>query len=170
MSLVELLTAIVLLGIVTVGISTAFASAMKAESDLEHRFEAQQSVRLGLSRLRSDVHCASAETPTSGSSTSVTLTIPSGCQTAAGSVTWCAVSGTGGYSLWRVPGTTCTTSASGSVRLATGMTAQSVFTPDATVHAGAPVLPSVAVRFTVSFVGRTYTAGDTLYLRNGTRQ
>ena len=172
MTLVELLVTTMLLSIISAGIMIVFASAIRAESDLSHRFEAQQAVRLGLERLRADVHCSSGVSPSSGTVTSVTLTIPSGCVTAAGSVTWCAVSGSKGYDLWRVPAATCATSTTGSVRLATGMTAQSVFTPDATVHTGvnAPVLPDLTVNFTVSSSGRRYSAGDTLYLRNGTRQ
>lgn len=171
MSLIELLTAMVLLAIVMVGITTAFVSGIKAEADLAHRFDAQQSVRAGLGRFRTDLHCASAVTPTSGATNTVTLTIPTGCNAAAsGSVTWCTTAGTSGYDLWRIPAATCTTSTAGSIRLARGIVTQSVFTPDATTHAGAPVLPSVAVSLAVTSGGRRYTAADTIYLRNGTRQ
>ena len=45
-----------------------------------------------------------------------------------------------------------------------------VFTPDASIHAGAPVLPSVAINLTVASGTRSYKAADKIYLRNGVRQ
>ena len=47
---------------------------------------------------------------------------------------------------------------------------QTVFTPDASIHAGAPVLPSVAIDLTVASGTRSYKAADKIYLRNGARQ
>jgi prepilin-type N-terminal cleavage/methylation domain-containing protein len=170
MTLVELMTAMALLGIIMVGITSAFVSAIRAETDLGARFQAQENVRQALGIFRSDLHCASAVTPTSGATSSITLTIPSGCKVAAGSETWCTVSVSGGYDLYRIPGATCSTGTSGAVRQATKLTDLNVFTPDATTHAGAAVLPSVAVSLRVRTANRMYTAADTIYLRNGTRQ
>ena len=54
------------------------------------------------------MHCASVATPT-GSSSSVTLTLPSYCKTGTGSITWCTRSvATNRYALYRVVGSTCT--------------------------------------------------------------
>jgi hypothetical protein len=58
--------------------------------------------------MRREVHCASVATPT-GSSSSVTITLPSYCKTGSGSITWCTRSnGTNRYALYRVVGATCT--------------------------------------------------------------
>ena len=170
-TLIELMTAMTLLGIVMAGVTTAMGSATRAEMDLEHRFTAQQTTRLALTSIRSDLRCASGVTPTSGTSSSVTLTIPAGCKAAAGSTTWCTASGGAGlYQLWRIPGTACSTSAAGSRLWAEDLQSGAVFTPDASIHAGAPVLPSVAVDLSVGSGTRSYKAADRIYLRNGVRQ
>jgi len=170
MTLIELLVALAILSIIMVGITDGFVSSIRAETDLNNRFQAQEMVRSSLNSFRSDLHCASAVTPTTGTVSSITLTIPAGCRVAAGSLTWCTVSGTSGYDLWRIPGASCATGTAGAVRWTKGLSAQNVFTPDASTHAGAPVLPSVAVSLKLTKGGRSYSAGDSIYLRNGTRQ
>ena len=59
-SLIELLVVMVILGVVLAGLTTAFVSGSKAETDLNRRFQAQQQARLALNRIRWDIHCASA--------------------------------------------------------------------------------------------------------------
>ncbi len=170
-TLIELMTAMALLGIVMAGVTTAMGSATRAESDLERRFTAQQTARLALTTIRSDLRCAASVTPASGATSSVTLTIPTGCKAAAGSTTWCtASSGAGLYGLWRIPGTSCSTTAAGSRLWAEDLRSPTVFTPDASIHAGAPTLPSVAIDLSVASGTRSYKAADRIYLRNGVRQ
>ena len=169
-TLVELLVTMSLLTLVVGGITGTLVSATRHEAALNVEFQAQESVRLALSRIRSDLHCASAVAPSSGASSSITLALPTGCASGSGSFTWCTVSSGGGYDLWRTPGTSCST-AGASRRWAQGLRAAAVFTPDASVHTGAPVLPDVAVRLAVTAGNtRTYRLSDTIFLRNGTRQ
>jgi prepilin-type N-terminal cleavage/methylation domain-containing protein len=107
-SLVEMLTVMVIMGVVMGGLTTLFMQASNAELDMNGRFQAQQGARLALDKIRREVHCASIATPT-GQSSSVTLTLPTGCKTGSGSITWCTRNvSTNRYALYRVVGSTCT--------------------------------------------------------------
>ena len=107
-SLIEMLTVMVIMGIVMGSLTTVFVSASNSESDMNNRFQAQLTSRLALDKLRREVHCASVITPT-GVASSVTLTLPSYCKTGSGSITWCTRSlGTNRYGLYRIVGATCT--------------------------------------------------------------
>jgi prepilin-type N-terminal cleavage/methylation domain-containing protein len=107
-TLVEMLTVLVIMGVVMGGLTTVFVSATNSETDMNNRFQAQLTARLALDKMRREVHCASVATPT-GVSSSVTITLPSYCKTGSGSVTWCTRSvATNRYALYRVPGTSCT--------------------------------------------------------------
>jgi prepilin-type N-terminal cleavage/methylation domain-containing protein len=106
-TLVEMLTVMVIMGVVTTALTTVFVQATNSEADMNNRFQAQLTARLALDKMRREVHCASVATPT-GQSSSVTLTLPSYCKTGSGSVTWCTRSvATNRYALYRVPGVTC---------------------------------------------------------------
>ena len=60
--------------------------------------------QLALDKMRREIHCASVATPT-GSSPSVTITLPSYCKTGSGSITWCTRSnGTNALGAYRVDG------------------------------------------------------------------
>jgi prepilin-type N-terminal cleavage/methylation domain-containing protein len=107
-SLVEMLIVMAILGVVMGSLTTVFVQASNAEQDMNNRFQAQLTARLALDKMRREVHCASVATPT-GSSSSVTLTLPSYCKTGSGSITWCTRSvATNRYALYRVVGSTCT--------------------------------------------------------------
>jgi prepilin-type N-terminal cleavage/methylation domain-containing protein len=107
-SLVEMLIVMSILGVVMGSLTTVFVQASNAEFDMNARFQAQLTSRLALDQMRREVHCASVATPT-GSSSSVTLTLPSYCKTGSGSITWCTRSvATNRYALYRVVGSTCT--------------------------------------------------------------
>jgi prepilin-type N-terminal cleavage/methylation domain-containing protein len=109
-SLIELLTVLAILGVVMGGLTTVFASATSAEADMNNRFQAQQAARIGLDKLRREVHCASSATPAGSDTSSVTLTLPSYCKTYSGnaSVTWCTRSvSTNRYALYRANGAAC---------------------------------------------------------------
>ena len=107
-SLVEMLIVMSILGVVMGSLTTVFVQASNAEFDMNARFQAQLTGRLALDKMRREVHCASVATPT-GSSSSVTLTLPSYCKTGTGSITWCTRSvATNRYALYRVVGSTCT--------------------------------------------------------------
>jgi prepilin-type N-terminal cleavage/methylation domain-containing protein len=106
-SLIEMLTVMAIMGIVMSSLTTVFVQASNSESDMNNRFQAQLTAKLALDKMRREVRCASVATPT-GSSSSVTITLPSYCKTGSGSITWCTRSnGTNRYALYRVVGSTC---------------------------------------------------------------
>ena len=111
-SLSELLVTMVILSIVLAGITGLFSSGLRAETDVAFRSQSQNQARGALSYLRQETHCASAITPT-GVSSSVTLTLPTGCfrpsgETAGTPSTWCTVSVSSyRYQLYRKAGATC---------------------------------------------------------------
>jgi prepilin-type N-terminal cleavage/methylation domain-containing protein len=82
-TLVELLQVTVILGVVLAGLTTLFVQASNAEFQMNERFQAQQNARLAVDKMRREIHCASAITP-SGAATSITVTLPATCPTAGG--------------------------------------------------------------------------------------
>lgn len=80
-TITELLTVLAILGIVVTSFATVFASASKAEVDMNLRFQAQQQARLALDRLRREAHCAAGVTPaTAFPTTRVVLTFGPQCR------------------------------------------------------------------------------------------
>ncbi|MEY2430922.1 MAG: hypothetical protein QOC92_647 [Acidimicrobiaceae bacterium] len=82
-SLLELLMVMVILGTILGAVTTLFVQASNAEFDMNRRFAAQQSARVAIDKMRREIHCASAITPT-GVSSSISVTLPSQCPTAGG--------------------------------------------------------------------------------------
>jgi prepilin-type N-terminal cleavage/methylation domain-containing protein len=181
-TLVELLTVIVILGIVMQGLTTMLASASNAEADMNNRFRAQQTARVALDKIRREVHCASdaGSTTPNTSVALVNLTLPTYCKTYSGSttVTWCTKNvSTNRYALYRI--NSGTASCNGGVRWADYLrptstaavcgTALCVFNYQtasgslARLHVDFPV--NVKPKRTVN----TYELIDDLVLRNSTR-
>jgi len=79
--LVELLTVTMILGVVLSGLTAVFVSAMNSQVDMNRRFTAQQEARVAVDKMRRELHCASDVTPT-GTSSSITVTLPGQCPTA----------------------------------------------------------------------------------------
>jgi prepilin-type N-terminal cleavage/methylation domain-containing protein len=95
-SLVELLTVMVILGVILGSLTTAFVSGSAAEMDANRRVQAQIQATIALDRLRKDIHCASSTDATPGTPTSaITLT---GC--GSGNHTWRTCQGQGGAPRW----------------------------------------------------------------------
>ncbi len=175
-SLVEMLIVMSIMGIVMGSLSTVFVSASNSEADMNNRFQAQLGARLALDKMRREVHCGSVATPT-GSSSSVTLTLPSYCKTGSGSITWCTRNiSTNRYGLYRVVGSTC----SGGVKWADYLAPSS----SATVCSGALCIFSYTAQSTSSLAklhvdfpvnvkpSRSvdmYELQDDIVLRNSTR-
>lgn len=175
-TLVEMLTVLVIMSIVMASLTTVFVQASNSESDMNNRFQAQQTARLALDKMRREIHCASVATP-AGASSSVTITLPTYCKTGSGSVTWCTrANGTNRYALYRVAGSTC----SGGVLWADYL----VPTASATVCGGAlcifnytaqslSSLAKLGVDFPVnvkpSKTVELYELRDDIVLRNSTR-
>jgi prepilin-type N-terminal cleavage/methylation domain-containing protein len=175
-TLVEMLTVMIIMGVVTTALTTVFVQATNSEADMNNRFQAQLTARLALDKMRREVHCASVATPT-GNSSSVTLTLPSYCKTGSGSITWCTRNvATNRYALYRIVGTTC----SGGVKWADYLTPSSsaptcsgalcIFTYTAQ---SASSLAKLHVDFPVnvnpSKSVETYELADDIVLRNSTR-
>lgn len=164
-TIIELLVSLAILGAVMGAVTVLFVQASTAEIDLQQRFEAQQSGRLALDKLRRETHCASAASVATASS--VTLTLATYCPTGTGSVTWCTVGSGTRFALRRKVGTTC--DATG-VLWADYLTTGNVFTytPQSTtslakLHVDFPinVKPSKSVL--------KYELVDDIVLRNSTR-
>jgi prepilin-type N-terminal cleavage/methylation domain-containing protein len=186
-TLIEMLTVLIVMGVITSALTTLFVQASHAEQDTNNRFQAQLTARLALDTFRREVHCASVATPT-GSSSSVTITLPtwtnpdgtsSHCRTGSGSITWCTRSvAANRYALYRVVGTTCTggvkwadylvpTSGAATCGSPTALcvfsyTAQSL-TSLAKLHIDLPV------NVKPSRAGDLYELADDVVLRNSTR-
>jgi len=138
--------------------------------------KAQLTAKLALDKMRREVHCASVATPT-GTSSSVTITLPSYCKTGSGSVTWCTRSvATNRYALYRVVGSTCTggikwadyLTPSGSASVCSGALCIFNYTAQSTTS-----LAKLGVDFPVnvkpSKTVDLYELADDLVLRNSTR-
>ncbi|MDQ2910322.1 MAG: prepilin-type N-terminal cleavage/methylation domain-containing protein [Actinomycetota bacterium] len=164
-SLIEMLTVMVIMGVVMSGLTTVFVSASNSELDLNNRFQAQLSSRLALDKFRREVHCASSVTLNSTSS--VTVVLPSGCKSS-GTVTWCAQGSGTRWGLYRVSGSSC----SGGVKWIDYLIQSNLFNYTAPA-AGSRILPKVNVDFPVNVkpvkTTETYELKDDVVLRNGTR-
>ena len=173
-TLIELLTSMAILMTVMGGLTTLMVSGINQEVEMNRRFQAQTEARLGLDKLRRDVHCSGSLTPT-GTSATIVLTMSVSCPTSGGgtSVTWCTVSnGTGPqprYGLWRYLGGAC--SGTG-VKIADYLTTQSAFTHTAP-GVGSGELKQLGVALTVNLSPtkplRAYKLQDDLVLRNSIR-
>lgn len=84
-SLIELLQVTVILSVVLTGLTVLFVQATNAEIQMNERFQAQQLARIAVDKMRREVHCASAVTPT-GVTTSITVTLPAQCPSAGGTL------------------------------------------------------------------------------------
>jgi prepilin-type N-terminal cleavage/methylation domain-containing protein len=181
-TLVELLTVIVILGVVMEGLTTMFVAASNAQVDMNNRFQAQQTARVALDKVRREVHCASdAGSTTANTQVSlVTLSIATYCKTYSGSttVTWCTrASSTSGYALYRINASSAT--CTGGVKWADNLQPTST----APVCGGALCVfnyqtqSSMLARLHVDFpvnvrpkkTVETYELIDDLVLRNSTR-
>jgi prepilin-type N-terminal cleavage/methylation domain-containing protein len=165
-NLIELLTTMVIMGIVMSGLTTIFVSGSKAEAGMNRRFQAQLQTRLALDRIRRDIHCATNVSPYA--TNFVTLALPTGC---GGDVSWCTAAVTGPttrFALYRKAGSTC--SSTTGTRVADYLTTGNVFTA---FTAAGQTLASLTVDFPVSVKGSTaierYELKDTIYLRNSVR-
>jgi prepilin-type N-terminal cleavage/methylation domain-containing protein len=178
-TVIEMLTVLLILGVVMGGLTSVFTSATNAEADMNNRYQAQQTARLALDKLRREVHCASSATPAGSSTSSVVLTLPTYCKTYSGntSVTWCTRSvATNRYALYRVNGATCTggvkwadyLAPTSTVTVCSGALCVFNFTAQSTsslakLHVDFPVNPKP------SRSAETYELIDDLVLRNSTR-
>jgi Tfp pilus assembly protein PilW len=172
-SLVELLTVCTILVVIIGALTTLFVGASKGELDMNRRFQAQENARLAIDKLRREIHCASAVSPT-GSSSSITLTIPSQCPTAHGftSIRWCVLAPPGAlggrYALYRSTAATCTTATG--AQWADYLRTQSIFTYTAQSSQSLGNLGvALVVNVTQNGTQGTFKLNDNIVLRNSSR-
>jgi len=110
-TLVEMLTVMVILGIVLGGIVTLFAAGLNADADQNRRYQAQQDAKVSLDRMRREGHAActvSAPNTYNTWTSSVTFYFPSdGCASGSHAVTWCTKGAGTNYTLYRLVATSC---------------------------------------------------------------
>jgi prepilin-type N-terminal cleavage/methylation domain-containing protein len=175
-SLIELLVTMVILVIVLGSLTTVFVSGSSAEAGLNRRFQAQQNARMGLDRIRTDIHCATAaQAQTINTFPGVKLAVAN-CYAATPTVSWCAVlvtSSPARYALYRsttTGGTTCTSSDAARLLVADYLTTSSAFTTGTIQQY---TLQRVGVDFKVSVNQTTtkdvYELTDSIVARNSTR-
>jgi type II secretory pathway pseudopilin PulG len=108
-TLFELLVVVAIMGTVLIGLTTSFAAGLTAEAGSIRRVTAQENARLALSRMRVDVHCASAapapqENPFGGFTLTLTET-PNVCPsvtTSSSGVQWCTIPVSGSTTRWQL--------------------------------------------------------------------
>jgi prepilin-type N-terminal cleavage/methylation domain-containing protein len=122
-TMIELLAVLTIFLIVVTSLTTLFVTGAKAELDANRRFQAQLAARVAFDQMRREIHCGSSLTFTSASSVSITL--PAGCPSAAGVQTTVvydtASAGTNRYTLRRKLG------AAAAVPIADYLTSGNVF-------------------------------------------
>ena len=123
-TLVEMITVMVILGIVLAGLTTMFHAGMTAEVRANRELQAQQNARAALDKIRRELHCASAISgaPNGTAVASVTVTLPAACSGSDASVTYATESvATSRWKLTRTAGATTTS-------VADYLTSSTVFT------------------------------------------
>jgi prepilin-type N-terminal cleavage/methylation domain-containing protein len=132
-TLVELVTAMLILSLVIGGIGKLFVSGIKGQTDANARFRAQSELGSAMDKLKRDLHSACTQTAVYASHvSSITVLGPNPtCLDASGndssqSITWCVrqVGTATRYQLFRVVGSTCT----GGVQQADYITTSAPFT------------------------------------------
>ena len=169
-TLPELLVSMAILVTVMTAVTGLLVSTSRAELDMNNRFTAQTEAKLGLSKLRREVHCASSAVTAAGPPARATLTLNSACPTAGAGTTisWCTVqNGTGRYGLWRYIGGAC--SGTG-VKVADYLSNATPFTYTAQTTSSLALLGvNFDVNLTPANPERRFRIQDDLVLRNSTR-
>ena len=180
-TMIEALASMTILMTVMGGITALMVSGTNSEVEMNRRFQAQTEARLGLDKLRRDVHC-SWSVATSGTGAVIggvtyypttTLSMSASCPSAASgtSVTWCTIAnGTDRYGLWRYLGSAC--SGGTGRKVADYLTTGTAFSYTAPA-AGSKQLKTLGVLLNVKLKptkpGRVYSLQDDLVLRNSVR-
>lgn len=175
-TLVELITTMGILAVVLSGITTLFVAGTRSQADLDRRFQALTQLRLGLDKLRKDVHSACYAVDTSGvkltdgaTPTTVTLYMPATCDSTS-AITWCVQGAGTRWGLYRAVGTTCAGGTKWSDYLTTGT---GIFTfHNYNTPAGSYSSARLSVHLPDNIKGSgagTYTLDDDLVFRNSPR-
>jgi prepilin-type N-terminal cleavage/methylation domain-containing protein len=184
-TLIELLVTLTILLTVVTTLTGALMSATNTEADQNNRFQTQVQARQALTKLTREIHCASliqdgggaalTSTPVDG----LTLSLPDGCPTAAGSggvtAKWCTVAdGTlwDLYRSWVAAGQPLSCPGSNGVRWAYGLVSSTPFSlPTGTTPANSFQLVHVDLTANTRGVGQAgaYTLVDDVAALNSSR-
>lgn len=182
-TLVELITTMGILAVVLTGVTTLFVAGTRSQADLDRRFQALTQLRLGLDKLRKDVHSACYAVDSGGvqlannaTPTTVTFYMPSACNNT-NAITWCVQGAGKRYALYRKVGTTCTGGTKVADYLTTSVAVFTFHTYNAPVTVGGTTYSSYsAARLSVNLPDNvkgsgpgTYTLNDDLVFRNSPR-
>jgi type II secretory pathway pseudopilin PulG len=166
--MVELLTAMGILGIVMSSLTVVMVSATTADARMSREFSAQTQARTALERFRREGHAACKASP-AGAASAVTLTFftAGSCPASGGTqVTWCTVAnGTSRYGLFRSSGSTC--GASG-FKVADYLTVANAFNYQTTSNERAKIGLTLTIDVNPS-KPRPYKLADDIVLRNSPR-
>ena len=175
-SFVELIVVMAIMGAILAGVATAFANAMRAESDQTERVGAQDAARTSLIRMRRDIRCAGgipALTINAYGGVTLTLTVPStacpAVTTATAGVMWCTIPVTGStsrYRLYRETSGNC--DGVGTTYMTDYLTTRALWTiPSCTSGRLPTVSASLPINTKPMTRGaRTFTLQDSITLRN----
>jgi prepilin-type N-terminal cleavage/methylation domain-containing protein len=188
-SLFELIAVMAILGIVMTGITAMFVNGSHAELQNNYRFQAQQSARLALDRLRQDVRGGCAANVPATSKLVVTYVPPTGTNGAADptqcgavvsnasyrKVVYCALTSptlNTSYALYRSEATDNSCTTSNGILIADRLTTNVVFSTSATIPIGQfqTVNVTLPVSFKTQTFGAPYTLAQTITVRNSVRQ
>lgn len=99
----------VIMGVILAGLTTSFAAGLSAETGSIRRTQAQANARIALSRMRTDIHCASGvQAPQENPYGGFTLTLtesPNVCPavtTTSSGVQWCTIPVAGSTTRWQL--------------------------------------------------------------------
>jgi len=158
-TLVELLIVCTITVILMGGLATIFGIGLNTSKTSNSVLASQSGVVIALDRLDYEARCASKATLVSGGA-GVTLTLPSQCTHATGTVTWCVTGG----ALVRYSGSAC--SGSGQT-LTTNVTSTTPFSCFAPVGSYAALKATLTVN--TGTTSATASSGtDTITLENST--
>ena len=163
-TLVEMITVMVILGIVLGGLTTMFHAGMTAEVRANRELDAQQNARAALDRMRRELHCANAIAAADGVAvSSVTVTLPTVCSGADTTVTYATVAVSANrWKLTRTGGTVST--------IADYLTSDTIFTYHVPASGTLGRLQvEIPVNVTPSDAGTLWRLEDDIVLRNTSR-
>jgi prepilin-type N-terminal cleavage/methylation domain-containing protein len=128
-TLTEMLVVLAILGTVIGALAGIFTSALRAEVDMNRKFQAQQGARVALGKLRRELHCAQQTfvQPNGAAATIVSAVSAKTAYCRPGQATWCVLAVVGPpsrYALYRKAGATCD---SAGVKMADFLTSIAVF-------------------------------------------
>jgi prepilin-type N-terminal cleavage/methylation domain-containing protein len=166
-SLPEMITVMVILGIVLGGLTAMFHAGVRAEVRANKELDAQQNARAALDKMRRELHCANAisASPEGTAVATLTVTLPAGCPGTDTTVTYTATNvSTNRYRLTRT-GNSGTPS-----NVADYLTVGTIFTYQLPVSGELRRLSvDIPVNLDPSDTGTLWSLRDDIVLRNTTR-